>query len=135
MATTTFSADMEKFAKKLGKTLDQTHRGVVIKLFNSVIMDTPVLNGFLRGAWTISRGEPDTAPKMRRDPNGLITRAEVFFGAGKAGDKTFLTNSMPYAYRIEYEGWSHTKAPHGMVRKNVARIEAIISEAVNEAKR
>ena len=34
----------------------------------------------------------------------------------------YLTNNLPYAARIEYDGWSHTKAPEGMVRKNVIRI-------------
>jgi len=33
-----------------------------------------------------------------------------------------MSNNLPYAYKIEYDGWSHTKAPKGMVRKNFIRI-------------
>ena len=36
-------------------------------------------------------------------------------------DKVFyFTNNLPYAYRIEFEGWSK-KAPQGMVRRNIVR--------------
>lgn len=130
----TFNADLKKFAEKLGKTLDQTHRGVVIKLFSAVIKDTPVLNGDLRGNWLISTSTPDLRVIDNKDKTGNERLGAVARHPMKAGDKTFLANSQPYAMRIEYEGWSSVKAPEGMVRKNVARIERIITEAVTEAR-
>jgi hypothetical protein len=45
-------------------------------------------------------------------------------------DETYyLTNPMPYANVIEYDGHSSIKAPDGMVRKNIVRVaEEIRSE-------
>lgn len=53
-------------------------------------------------------------------------------GASKPTDVMYLRNNLPYAYRIEYEGWSKVKAPEGMVRRNVARFRRILNEAVRE---
>jgi hypothetical protein len=46
---------------------------------------------------------------------------------GGAGSVTFLCNALPYAERLEYEGWSK-QSPAGMVRVSMARIDAIVSE-------
>ena len=128
-----FASDLQAYANKVGRTLDQTHRAVVIELFSSVIMDTPVLDGFLRGAWIMSEGAPDFSQVKIADKTGKLTTAKVRTNAGPAGSNVFLTNSMPYAYRVEFEGWSHTKAPEGMMRKNVARIQGIVRKAAQEA--
>ncbi|WP_162455859.1 hypothetical protein [Pseudoxanthomonas kalamensis] len=45
-----------------------------------------------------------------------------------------MANNLPYANRIEYDGWSHTKAPAGMVRVSFARIRQIVSKAVRDNK-
>ena len=36
-----------------------------------------------------------------------------------------LANNLDYAYKIEYEGWSHSKAPEGMVRVSVVKTAAL----------
>ena len=45
-----------------------------------------------------------------------------------AGNVVYLTNNLPYAQRLEYEGWSK-QAPAGMVRVNMARIADIMKES------
>lgn len=134
MARNSFSAGLDAFAKKTGLTLDQVHRGVCIKLFGAVTMDTPVLDGDLRGGWQISSDAPILKDTGRKDTSGAKVLAEIRGHQMKAGTITYFSNAQPYAYRIEYEGWSHTKAPEGMVRKNVARFQNIINEAVRESK-
>lgn len=47
--------------------------------------------------------------------------------------KSYLTNNLPYAIPIE-EGHSTEKAPQGMVRKNVRRINAVMRALVREHK-
>lgn len=44
----------------------------------------------------------------------------------------FFTNNLPYAERIEYDGWSRFKAPQGMVRKNVVRWDDIVAAKARE---
>lgn len=111
-------------------------RGVLLKLFGAVIKDTPVLTGRLRGAWTFSKGAPPEAFVLKppteadaqqtfEDPSPRITE-QVTQGVKPEDDNYFLANNMPYCLRIEYLGWSHTKAPQGMVRKNIIRIAKLL---------
>ena len=121
----TFSADVGKWGDKAMKDFDRLRRAVIIELFSSVILDTPVAEGRLRGNWqiasTVVKGEVNVT-----DPQGNSTIANIGSHLNKekveADNVTVLTNNLPYAYKIEYDGWSHTKAPEGMVRKNFIRI-------------
>ena len=42
-------------------------------------------------------------------------------------DEICISNSLPYAHKIEYDGHS-TQAPEGMVRRNVTRFQKIVSD-------
>lgn len=132
-----FSADLEKFARKLDRTLEQTYRGVCIKLFSAVIMDTPVLDGDLRGSWYTKENVPEINYTPRNDRTGSVTISEMtrLVNKSKLGGVMTMANSLPYAHTIEYDGHSSVKAPAGMMRINVARISTIIHEAVQESKR
>jgi len=121
----TFSAGVGNWAKKVTGEIEELRKAVILELFSSVILDTPVLTGRLRGNWIISSGAPDTKTVSVTDPSGATTirNVEAFVaGLKPEQERVFLANSLPYAYRIEYDGWSHTKAPEGMVRKNFIRI-------------
>jgi len=120
-----FAVDVSKWADKVKGEIEELRKAVILELFSSVILDTPVLTGRLRGNWIISSGAPDTKTVSVTDPNGATTIRNVegfVAGLKQEQSRVFLTNSLPYAYRIEYDGWSHTKAPEGMVRKNFIRI-------------
>lgn len=120
-----FSADVKAWGDKALKEFEDLRRAVILDLFSSVILDSPVDTGRLRGNWQIGttaiKGELSVL-----DPSGNETTAKVEnFVKGQDAEResvTVLTNNLPYAYRIEYDGWSHTKAPQGMVRKNFIRI-------------
>lgn len=124
-----FSADLSAYAKRIGRSLADTHKAIVIELFTSTVMDTPVLTGQLRGNWRISEGSPDLSTHLVSDPTGGMVAGEIKNFDIKLGGVIYLSNSLPYAYRIEYEGWSHTKAPYGMMRKNFARVQGIVARA------
>lgn len=106
--------------------MERLNKAIILELFTSVILDTPVLEGRLRGNWVISADNPADGTVSVKDPSGRITAGKVSsfindFDGTKDFD-VYLTNNLPYAYRIEYDGWSKTKAPEGMVRKNLIRI-------------
>lgn len=141
-----FKADLQRFAKKTGATLDQAHRAICIELFTSVIMDTPVDQGTLRANWNVSTNKPDMKTGSATDPTGSLASGRVRGHSMKAGDRTYLTNAMPYAEVAEYGLWSgptdkvtgsgfSRKAPAGMVRKNMARVESIVRRGVQSARR
>ena len=129
-----FSAQLSRFSRKTTDGLDRTRRIVIIKLFSAVIQDTPVLSGRLRGNWQTSIGSPVTSVIGVRDMGAAVAEVQSKAQQSQLTDTVFLRNNLPYAYRIEFDGWSHTKAPQGMMRRNVARFQRILNEAVREGR-
>lgn len=115
-----FSLDVAAFAKECNATLDETARAIKIELFSSVIRDTRVDTGRLRGNWQTTTGRPAEGEVERLDPTGSQATAEV--QAGVSGDTVdYLTNNLPYA-----EVWEERDA---MIDKNMARIAQIVRRA------
>jgi hypothetical protein len=116
-------------AKWVGETIDeieQVNKAIILELFTSVILDTPVLEGRLRGNWLITSDDPASGTVEVTDPTGdkTVRRVKEFVRDLSVTQDfdVYLTNNLPYAYRIEYDGWSKVKAPEGMVRKNLIRV-------------
>lgn len=129
-----FSADLRRFNRKTKDSLDRTRRIVIIKLFSAVIKDTPVLSGRLRGNWQTTINSPATGVIGVRDEAAAIAEVQSKVVQSKGSDVVILRNNLPYAYRIEFDGWSKVKAPQGMMRRNVARFQRLLSEAVREGR-
>lgn len=131
-----FAADLTRFTKKTRDGLDRVRRVVIIKLYSAIILDTPVLTGRLRGNWQVSIGSPVTTITGRTDMTGAEVIREVEKAAQQSSmmDVVILRNNLPYAFRIEYEGWSAVKAPQGMVRRNVTRFRRLLNDAVREGR-
>ena len=119
MATVNISA----WAKKTNTTLDEAARGITINLFSSIIMDTRVDTGRLRGNWQASIENPITAETSRTDIAGTTT-VSAMKNKVKSGVVNIMTNNLPYA-----ETWEQQD---GMVAKNMARIERNIKAVVRE---
>jgi len=130
----TFSADVARFAVKSEKAVDQTVRAITFALFSEVVQRTPVDTGRLKGNWQVSQGSAATGTLTSTDKDGGTTTAKIAAGMGGWGSVTYLANNLPYAQRIEFDGWSHTKAPAGMVRVSFARINQIVASAVRKHK-
>lgn len=144
--------DFNEFARKTLERADKLIRVVGIKTFSAVIRDSPVgdpdlwkqappkgsgyVGGRLRGNWRCSLGsadlttfEDDGGKKYVKNFPGLGEVLGEVNATSQQADRNkvlWLSNSLPYVYRIEYEGWS-SQAPAGMVRRNVTRIKRIIS--------
>ena len=115
-----FAASIASWTKAESARVERFRRVMVVGLFSRVIMDTPVLSGRLRGNWQTSVGAPITGELPLRQAAEAVADVERAVDSIAGKDATvFFRNNLPYAERIEYEGWSHTKAPAGMVRKNV----------------
>ena len=128
-----FASDMEAYAKKAGASLDETSRAIVLELFGSVIKDTPVDTGRAKGNWQTTIGAPASGTVDRLGESEAladVAQQTASFGAGKL---IYLSNNLPYIYRLEYVGWSQ-QAPGGMLRKNVARIQSIVAKAARDNK-
>lgn len=116
-----FTIDIERFARKTRSTVDEAARAIKIELFNSVVMDTRVDTGRLRGNWQTTTGSPARGEIERLDPAGTQTTSDV--QATVRGDTVdWLTNNLPYAAVWEERD--------GMVARNMVRVDQIIREVV-----
>lgn len=124
-----FKQQIASFNAGTQKKIQRIRKKVTFELFRAVVMDTPVLTGRLRNNWMISQGEPDLSTTGEIDPSGgsKLNTLQGFIEKTDGDTALYLSNSLPYAPPIEFEGWSHTKAPEGMVRKNISRFNQIVT--------
>lgn len=118
-----FSRGVKAWAAAAILEVDQTKKAAAMEFMGGTISDTPVLEGRLRGNWRFSKGSALTSVSSARDKgNATRQQVEAAILASKVEDVLILRNNLPYAYRIEYQGWSKQKAPQGMVRRNFYRV-------------
>lgn len=153
-----FHRQINHFVQKTKMRMGHFRRGVLIKLFAAIVRDTPVGNvdtwaisdaqkawlkengyvgGQLRGSWraaigTSPRGQVDGAEHLSE--GAVVANMTGIVAKSKDDDTIYFVNRMPYASRIEFDGWSHTKAPAGMVRINVRRFHALVKKQLAETK-
>lgn len=146
----------DEFAKKTLKRADLLIRAVGIKTFSAIIRDTPVgdpdlwksgkadskgrkkpptgyVGGRLRANWNCSLGMADTSTTESTNHAAAIPAMMQTVETANRKKTLWLSNSLPYAHRIEYDGHSR-QAPQGMVRRNVSRIKRIITGELNKLK-
>ena len=134
-----FSADLKKFAEATKRNLNDTVRGVVLELGTRIVQRSPVDTGKFRGNWQLTVGGPDIRTNEPFDKQalgsspsaGTFDRWKGEIGAATIGSTFYITNSLPYARRLEYEGWSQ-QAPAGMVRITVVEYGKIIESVVKK---
>lgn len=127
-----FEAQVRKFGRTTLDRIDRVRRASSLELFRLIIEETPVDRGVLRNNWRTQVNSPNVSKKDSADPSGAQALAEATANLGRLQDTVFFTNNLPYAERIEYDGWSRFKAPAGMVRKNVARWDQIVAAKARE---
>lgn len=127
MATGGFQNQIQAWTAQTMQGVDRIRRASILELFTLVIYATPVDTGRLRGNWQTTVGQPASGVKTATDANGSVAIAEVMANMGSLTDAVWFVNNLPYAERIEYDGWSRYKAPEGMVRRNVIRWQEIVA--------
>jgi len=130
-----FSVDLTRWVEKAKGNVDKVLRETVVLASQQIVQRSPVDTGRFRANWQFSVGAPDLTTSERVDPSGSLTIARILGQVAgiKAGPTVYLTNSLPYAYRLEYEGWSD-QAPNGMVRVTLAGLQAAVNDYVSRLK-
>lgn len=120
------STDTEKFRKNAMLAADKFRRGVCLKLFSAVILDTPVDTGRAAGNWNTTVGRP--SERALHPAGGRASQADAISritdNLGGLKDSVFLTNNVPYIAFLEYGTPKFTG--FRMVQKNVSRITTLI---------
>ena len=115
----TFKLDISKFMDKTSKTADAQVRKICLDLVTGIVLKTPVDTGRARANWFTSTGSPTDNITESTDASGSSTIAGSLGAISQAtGNVLWITNNLPYIYRLEFEGWSR-QAPAGMVRVTV----------------
>lgn len=126
-----FRRDFARLLKAAGDKADLVVRKTALQLQSEMIARSPVDTGRFKGNWQTGIGavNADTGSAANSDALG---RCATVLQGWKPGQTIFLTNSLPYAKRLE-NGWSQ-QAPAGMVRLTVANYAAALANAVKGLK-
>jgi hypothetical protein len=119
-----FSSDIKKFCDKTNTRTEEFARAVKLSLFSSIISDTRVKTGRLRGNWQTSTGSPKFTQIERLDLSGSAAKQEVLNNITAFG-VDYMTNNLPYAAVWEERD--------GMVAKNMVRLKRTVKEAAANA--
>lgn len=125
-----FKDDFTKIIEKTKGRVDYVVKKATMRVFESVIMKSPVDTGRFRGNWIATTGTPSFMYYDDvKDKPGRATKAAArrVINGSRIGGITYLVNNLPYAYRLEY-GYSQ-QTPNGMVRISVAEFEQWLKEA------
>lgn len=125
----TYADQLKRFKELHEKEASRKWRAAVMEVMTSVILDTPVLDGYLRGGWAAYIGTPGIGG-LAPDKNGSIAMKQVASAVQRCvlGEDLWFVNRYPYAEVIEYFGHSQ-KAPEGMLRRNLARFKHVLESA------
>lgn len=122
MANTSFRDQFDAATLKVMASTAKEVKARVMGFVGAVVDDTPVLTGKLKGSWQIVKTGQAFVEGLPNDPIGLATKQRLlqkikYLPIHMDWQIVFGT-PVPWAHRIEYEGWSK-QAPGGMVRKNI----------------
>lgn len=111
-------------------------KNVLTAISNRLIFKSPVDKGRFINNWMVGNGAIDTTTNENTtEKNAAILKNSLEINSIKINGQTiYITNSLPYAYRLEYEGWSKVKAPAGMVRVTLAELNSITNKVAFEVK-
>ncbi|QVJ13223.1 hypothetical protein [Pseudomonas phage PSA28] len=121
-----YADQLKRFKEMHEKEATKQWRAAMLEVMTGTIMDTPVLDGYLRGGWAAYLGTAGIGG-LAPDKTGSIAMKQVSSAVSRAvlGTDVWFVNRYPYAYDIEYNGHSQ-KAPEGMLRRNLARWNLLI---------
>ena len=132
---------MNAWRKKVALRMDKLKRGASFKLFSAVIKSSPVGNpdlwktvnppagykgGRFRANWKCSLDRAVTTTTISTNFSNTIGAVRSVLNGSDRHKVDFLSNSLPYAYALEYQGHS-TQAPYGIVGINVVRFKKLVS--------
>jgi len=134
----------DKFRKSFSRRVERTKEKMeifvikyLVDLNGRIILKTPVDKGQLHWNWFIGNMMINYTIEDHdgTDKGGALARNKAALEAIKVnGQMIYITNSLPYAYRVEYEGWSKVKAPAGMMRLSIEEMKSAASKIALEVR-
>ncbi|WP_338762004.1 hypothetical protein [Massilia sp. METH4] len=140
--------DLTRFAQRAGGNARTVVRKTMLDLGTAMVERTPVgdpltwqqpapagyAGGRARGSWAYGYG--NTAQADEVDASGAASLARIAGGV-EAHDPLgvhYITSTLPYMRRLEYDGWS-SQAPAGMVRVTIREFQEFVRRNAAEVNR
>lgn len=125
-----FASEIQQFAEKTNRNINQVRRGVALDLFTQIIQRTPVDTGRARSNWQTTINTPASGNLSSFDRNGsnALSQAARIAATADGDDTIWLVNNLPYIIRLEY-GYSD-QAPQGMLRLSVQQFRAALRDQI-----
>jgi hypothetical protein len=129
MSNAAFRRAYAAIIERAGQRAEQVVRASALGLGASIVRRSPVDTGRFKNNWQYGAGAINTDTSAPPDSSGAgsITRIQQGLNGWKPGQTIYITQSLPYAYRLEH-GWSQ-QAPSGMVRLAVLEFESQVRKA------
>lgn len=129
-----FAANLNALCKRAGDKAELVVRKTALELQSQMIERSPVDTGRFKSNWQAGIGGVNEAANDSADKSGAaaLGRTQVVLATWKPGMSIVLSNSLPYAKRLE-EGYSQ-QAPSGMVRLTVQDYAAVLAKVASELK-
>jgi len=131
-----FEQDWKKIEPEIRDRLEKACRAGMFQLCSNIIGGTPVDTGRAKANWFVTTGSASTKTVKQTDksPKGQISSEkakQVSVSVEKSIDtgKLYLTNNLPYIYRLEFDGWS-SQARSGWIRKNVQEFNKLLAAQI-----
>lgn len=130
MSNSEFSRSFAALLAAVGNDVETAVRKVTIEVYSALVLKSPVDTGRFRANWRVGDRAPNptVTDAVDKSGNDAIVRGTAAIEAIELGGMIFLTNSLPYARRLEY-GWS-AQAPAGMIRITVMEYGQYLSRVV-----
>lgn len=124
-------ADLLRIAKKYDGALKDIADAAFLRLMNQVWQGSVVDTGRFRNNWNGAVTAPDLSANRNADRSASGSNAQVNETLNRydLGQSLYFTNSVPYAWRLEYDGWSE-RMPNGVVRITARKWDSIVSDEV-----
>lgn len=129
-----FAEDLKKICDRAGDKAELVVRRAALDIGGQLVDRSPVDTGRFKNNWQTGIGGMDKNISAAADLGGAgaLARLTAKVAAWKPGQSIFISNSLPYAYRLE-TGWSK-QAPSGIVRLTVQNFEVAIKKAAYSIK-
>jgi hypothetical protein len=138
----TFEEQVTAFYLKTVQKIDLTVKEAILLIGINLVDRSPVgdptlwisnppkgyVGGHFKANWQGGSGSPNYQTTDDIDPTGEISITNISQAIPeKAGGVFYITNSLPYAQRLE-DGWS-SQAPQGMVKLTELEFPQIMAQA------
>lgn len=137
MTTTNLSSKIAEFRKLALARQQEVVEKSLIRTGESVVVESPVTSGRFAANWMYAFGDynPDTIDgefNKEAERQGSINKMTAKIGNLQLGATFFMTNSLPYADRLENKSWS--AKGEKMVARAVMNFTAVLYDEIGKVR-